>query len=135
MVDIDEVFGQQVIPPAYHERENTQKVDAVKYERFVAGIFLRMVNQVLRMFGPVFIGKDMMADMIPIIPAFVVVFMVDTGDTVFIMIARIGGIYKGMLRPVAHHGDEPEDEKGEQKNHEGGREIDKTQYDGECPEG
>jgi hypothetical protein len=65
----------------------------------------------------------MVADMIAIVPAFVVIFCIDTGNTVFITVIWFTGIDESMLRPVTHHHNDTGHDKGQDKYHEGGREI------------
>ena len=71
--------------------------------------------------------ENVVADVVAIVPTFVVVEVVDAGAAVFIMIAGVFGIHERVLRPVAQHGYEAEYKERENKGKERSREVDKTQ--------
>jgi hypothetical protein len=69
----------------------------------------------------------MMADVVAVIPAFMVVFGIDTGNTVFICVVGLAGINECVLCPVAHHHDDPGNDKGNDQYCQGSGEADERQ--------
>ena len=67
-----------------------------------------------------------MYSMIAIIPAILVIHIVDTVKGAAEVAFRITFINKAMLRPIAHHHDKSGIEHGNDKNHERCLEIDET---------
>jgi len=86
---------------------------------------------VFGVFRPVHRRANVVADVVAVVPALVVVLVVDASDGVLVVVARIGVVNKGVLGPVAEHHNEAADEKGQNEHKQRGLPIDKTQRDTE----
>lgn len=78
------------------------------------------------MFCPVHGLLLVVGDMVAVVPAFMIVLGIDAGDAVPERVARIGRVDKGVLRPVAHHGDQPVEEEWDDEYHQRSRPVDKA---------
>lgn len=80
-----------------------QEVNAVKHDGVIADVLLDGAAEIIGVFRPVHGGFDVMADVVTIVPAFVVVLGIDAGDAVLVGVAGVFRANEGMLRPVAEH--------------------------------
>src|SRR5690606_25519139 len=108
--DIYIMFSQQIVTFAHKIDEHMQKVNTIKHDGVILYIAVQRFLKINRMFCPVHGLLFVMADVVAIVPALMVVFGIDAGNTVPVIITGIRSIYKRMLCPVAHHGYQPEQE-------------------------
>lgn len=92
-------------------------MNAVEYNCFILDVFIDCFLKIHGMFCPMHGLLFMMRDMVPIVPAFVVVLRIDAGDAVFVRISRIIMSDKSMLRPIPHHSDQAVQEEWNNKDH------------------
>lgn len=127
VAEVYKVPGQQIVAFAHQPDKNVQEVNTVKNNGIAGYVLVYGFEEKFRMLCPVHGRLDVVTDVIAIIPALYIVLRIDAGNTVFVAIIRVGGIYKSMLRPVAHHGYEAVNEKWNDKHHQRGRPVDKAQ--------
>lgn len=117
---------QQVVALAHEVSPHVQEMDAVEHDGVVVDVFVDGTAEIMGMFGPVHIGFHVMADVIAIVPALVVVLGIDTGDAVFIRVARVFCAHERMLRPVAQHHHDAGNHEGDDKHDQRGRPVDEA---------
>lgn len=123
VTNVHEVPGQQVIALAHQVGPYMQEVNAVKHNGIVADVVLDGTAEIIGVFRPVHGGFDVMADVVAIVPAFVVVLGIDAGNAVLVGIAGVFRANKGMLRPVAQHHHNARYYKGNNEHYQRGRPV------------
>ena len=81
--------GQQIITFTHQPDEDVQEMDAVKYDRIVFDILVEGLPEIYRVLSPVHVLLLVVRNMIPVVPAFMVVRGVDTGNAVLERIAWV----------------------------------------------
>ena len=89
VAETNKIFGKKIITFSHQPHKNMKKVNAIKHNGVVAHIFIKRLFKIQGMFCPMHCLLFMMAYVVAVVPAFHVVFGIDTGDTVFILISRI----------------------------------------------
>ena len=102
------------------------KLDALKDHGLMFCVGGAVVQQVVWMLCPVQIGFHVMTNMVSIVPAVVIVLVVYTGHTVFVLIPWVFWINKGMLRPVSEHHGNTRRNKGQDKDKKRCPEVNKA---------
>ena len=123
VADVHEILGQQVVSVAHQEDEYMKEVYVLEYNGVVVNILLKGILKEGGMLGPVHARLYMMADVVPIVPAFYIVLGVDTGNAVAVRVIRLRRVYERMLRPVARHGYDAERKERQYEHHYGSRRI------------
>ena len=101
-----------------------EEVDAIEDDSIVGDVFMDGLAEIHGVFGPVHGGFYVVADVVTIVPAFMVIFCIDAGDAIFIGIIWFEGADEGVLGPVSHHHNDPGDHKWQDKHDAGSGEID-----------
>ena len=101
-------------------------MDAIKDEGLVLLEILNILHEHARYLRIMQSRIVVMNRMVSIVPAILVVDVVDAVERTAEVPFRITLIHKAMLCPVAHHHDKPRIDHRDDKDHQGGLEIDKT---------
>jgi hypothetical protein len=103
-----------------------QVMDAIKDERLVLLEILNVLHEHARYLCIMQSRIIVVDSMVSIVPAILIVNIVDAVEGTTEVPFRITLIHKAMLCPVAHHHDKPCIDHRDDKDHQGGFEIDKT---------
>src|SRR6478672_7901007 len=95
---------KEIVSLQHKVGKNMEKVNSIKYYCIIFRILIDGFQKERRMLRPVHRRTNMVADMISIIPAFLIIPGIDTGYAVLICIARLMCIHKAVLCPIAKHG-------------------------------
>ena len=117
--------GQLLVALIHQIVEYLQEIQAVKDDGFISGVFRGVVPETFGVLSPVEVGAYVVAGVIAIVPTPFIISNVNAVDTAFVKVIRLFRIDKGMLSPVAHHREKPENEKWNNESHERCREVDK----------
>ena len=95
---------QEVVALAHQVDVYVQEVDAIEDYCIILNVVVQGVAEVNGVLGPVHGLLFVVADVVAIVPALHIIVGIDAGNAVLIVVAGIGRVYEGVLRPVAHHG-------------------------------
>lgn len=101
-------------------------MDAIKDEGLVLLEILNILHEHARYLRIMQSRIVVVDSMVSIVPAILIVNIVDAVEGAAEVPLRITLIHKAMLCPVAHHHDKPRIDHRDDKDHQGGLEIDKT---------
>lgn len=91
------MISQLIVFSAHEQEKYAEKIQPVKNEGLVLDVAINCFTEIDGMFGPVHVRTLVMADVVAVVPALMVVFVVDTGDAVVVRVTGIGRIHKAML--------------------------------------
>ena len=126
-IEVNDMAGQLLVALIHQIVEYLQEIQAVKDDGFISGVFRGVVPETFGVLSPVEVGAYVVAGVIAIVPATFIVFYINAIDTVFVKVIRLFRVDKGMLSPVAHHSEEPENEKRNDEGYERCLEVDNRQ--------
>lgn len=96
-VEVDHVISQFIVLFLHQQDENAEKIQVFKHQSLVFCILILVLQQVIGVLRPVHMRENVVADVVAIVPTFVVVEVVDASPTVFVRIFWILSIYKRVL--------------------------------------
>jgi hypothetical protein len=126
IIDVDQMIGKLVKALVHQPIKNVQVMYAIEDEGLVLLEILNVLHEYTRNFSVMQSWIVVMDSMVPIVPAILIVDIVDAVEGTTEVSFRIILIDKAMLCPVAHHHDKPCIEHRDDKDHECRLEIDET---------
>lgn len=101
---VHEVFGKNIITVPDQQQEDMPIIQSREYYSSVLRKVIQVRVEIIGVFGPVHRWVDVMADVVTVIPTFMIELYIDAGDAVLEVVPRFIRTNKGVLRPIACHG-------------------------------